>query len=139
VPIKGREILPGGNAPDAAILTPSELWRALDEEFHFDYDPCPFPRPEGFDGTTLPWGRSNYVNPPFGPPGFTAWARKALAERDKGNTTVLTMPVYGWIARLLEAKVETRVRRDWYWETPGGERRKPSQPLVVWVVRPRSE
>ena len=143
--IRGRQILPGGNAPGAAILTPPELFRKLDEEFHFDggpglpFDPCPYPRPDGFDGTVVPWGRASYVNPPFGKPGFTKWVRKALAERDRGNTVVLTMPVYGWIARLLEARVETRVRRDWWWETPDGERRKPSQPLVVWVVRPKPD
>jgi hypothetical protein len=136
VTVKGRVILPGGNAPGAAILTPRPLFEELDSEFGFDFDPCPYPRPEGFDGTGVPWGRSSYVNPPFGPPGFTAWVRKALEERARGNTVILTMPVYGWIARLLEAGVETRVRRDWWWETPSGERRRPSQPLVVWVVRP---
>ncbi len=132
-----RPIRPGGNAPGAAILTPKALYDALDAEFHFDFDPCPYPRPDGFDGTVVPWGKASYVNPPFGPPGFTAWVKKALAESERGNTVVLTMPVYGWIARLLEAKVEARVRRDWWWETPSGERRKPSQPLVAWVVRPR--
>jgi len=142
--IKGRQILPGGNAPNAAILTPKPLYDLLDAEFKFDggpyassgFDPCPFPRPSDFDGTTVPWGRSSYVNPPFGAPGFTAWVRKALWEREHGNTVVLTMPVWGWIARLLEAGAETRVRRDWYWETPDGDRRRPSQPLVVWVLRP---
>jgi hypothetical protein len=138
-----RPIRPGGNAEGAAILTPPELFAALNEEFHFthplgrDGDPCPYPRPEGFDGTVVPWGASSYVNPPFGPPGFTAWVKKAIAERDRGNTVTLTMPVYGWIARLLEAGAETRVRRDWWWETPSGEKRRPSQPLVVWVLRPR--
>jgi len=144
VTIKGRQILPGGNAPGAAILTPPTLYNALHAEFDFDggpgastgFDPCPYPRPEGFDGTVVPWGNSSYVNPPFGPPGFTAWVRKALEERAKGHTVVLTMPVYGWIARLLEAKAETRVRRDWWWETPDGQRRKPSQPLIVWVLKP---
>jgi hypothetical protein len=144
MPIKGRQVAPGGNAPGAAILTPKPLYDELDAEFHFDggpfaatgFDPCPFPRPTFFDGTVVPWGHSSYVNPPFGPPGFTAWVRRALEERAKGNTVVLTMPVWGWIARLLEAKAETRVRRDWYWLTPDGVRRRPSQPLVVWVLRP---
>ena len=138
-----RPVRPGGNAPDAAILTPRALFDALDAEFNFDggpglpFDPCPYPRPDGFDGTLVPWGQSSYVNPPFGPPGFTEWVRKALAERDSGKTVVLTMPVYGWIARLLEAGAEARVRRDWWWETPSGVRHKPSQPLVAWVLRPR--
>ena len=137
MPIKGREILPGGNKPGAAILTPKPIYDVLDSEFHFDFDPCPFPRPEGFDGTQVPWGKANYVNPPFGPPGFTAWVKKAIAEREKGNAVVMTLPIWGWVARLLEAGAETRVRRDWWWETPEGEKRKPSQPLVEWILRPR--
>ena len=47
-------------------LTPPELMADLDNEFHFTFDPCPFPLPEGFDGLTCEWGQSNYVNPPFG-------------------------------------------------------------------------
>ena len=133
--IKGRQILPGFDRPGAAFLTPRALYEALDAEFHFDFDPCPYPRPDGFDGTTVPWGKASYVNPPFGKPGFTAWVRKAIAERDAGNTVVLTLPIWGWVARLLEAGAETRVRRDWWWETPEGVKRKPSQPLVEWILR----
>ncbi|MDE1821247.1 MAG: hypothetical protein KGJ23_08755 [Euryarchaeota archaeon] len=142
-PYANRPVRPGGNAAGAAILTPQVLFDKLDEEFHFshplgkDGDPCPFPRPDGFDGTVVPWGPSSYVNPPFGPPGFTAWVKKALAEQAKGHDVVLTMPVYGWIARLLEADCEPRVRRDWWWETPNGVKKKPSQPLIVWVLRGR--
>jgi hypothetical protein len=58
-------------------LTPPALYA----KFHFDCDPCPFPC-NGFDGLTQPWGRSNYVNPPFGSiihhgrkKGPTAWVR----------------------------------------------------------------
>lgn len=47
-------------------LTPPDLYAQLDAEFHFDFDPCPFPRPPGFDGLKCEWGKSNYVNPPFG-------------------------------------------------------------------------
>lgn len=73
-------------------LTPPDLYARLDAEFHFDFDPCPFPLPEGFDGLTCDWGQSNYVNPPFGSimhqgkkKGMTAWVRKALAEHAKGT------------------------------------------------------
>ena len=66
-------------------LTPTELYIDLNEEFQFDFDPCPHPLPEGFDGLTAEWGSSNYVNPPFGSilhngrkKGMTAWARKGL-------------------------------------------------------------
>lgn len=57
-----------GNGDDGKHywLTPPDLYAALDAEFHFDFDPCPYPLPEGFDGLTCEWGQSNYVNPPFG-------------------------------------------------------------------------
>ena len=47
-------------------LTPSELMNQLQLEFQFDFDPCPYPKPGNFDGLTNSWGKSNYVNPPFG-------------------------------------------------------------------------
>jgi hypothetical protein len=63
----------------------------LDAQYRFDFDPCPYPLPEGFDGLTCEWGRSSYVNPPFGSivhqgkkKGPTAWARKAIAENKAG-------------------------------------------------------
>src|SRR4051812_29946349 len=74
-----------GNGADGKHywLTPPDLYAALDAEFRFDFDPCPHPIPEGFDGLTCEWGKSNYVNPPFGSiihegkkKGPTAWVRK---------------------------------------------------------------
>lgn len=101
----GPEFIDTSNRTDTKHywLMPPDLLSELDNEFHFDFDPCPFPRPEGFDGLEVDWGKSNWVNPPFtgmakvpgkrkiGP---MAWARKALAERDKGNTSVLIFPIY---------------------------------------------
>lgn len=84
-------------------ITPPAVLAALQNEFKFDFDPCPFPRPENFDGLQVNWGKSNWVNPPFtgmakqpgkkkiGP---MAWARKALAERENGNLSVLIFPIY---------------------------------------------
>ena len=45
-------------------ITPPEIYAVLDKEFHFDYDPCPYPY-AGIDGTTTDWGQSTYLNPPF--------------------------------------------------------------------------
>ncbi len=83
-------------------LTPKDLYAKLDAEFHFDFDPCPHPRPEGFDGLTCDWGKSNYVNPPFGR-GFSAWINKALAEAGKGKRVVLIYPLDMWLLTLLAA------------------------------------
>ena len=91
-------------------LTPPDLYKELDEEFHFDFDPCPHPLADGFDGLTCEWGQSNYVNPPFGSimhqgkkKGATAWVRKALAEQAKGKLVVLVHPLDKWVLMMLAA------------------------------------
>ncbi len=57
-----------GNGDDGKHywLTPPELYNQLDAEFSFTFDPCPYPKPDDFDGLTCEWGASSYVNPPFG-------------------------------------------------------------------------
>jgi len=94
-------------------LTPPELMGQLQAEFGFDFDACPYPRPEGFDGLTIEWGSSTYVNPPFGGP--TAWVRKAIAENQKGKRVVIVFPMYKWIHLLLEAGAKVRNLRDVKW------------------------
>lgn len=101
-----------GNGADGKHywLTPPDLYAALDAEFHFDCDPCPYPCPDDFDGLTAEWGSSSYVNPPFGSiihegrrKGPTAWVRKALNEHAKGKTVVLVYPIDKWVLMLLAA------------------------------------
>jgi hypothetical protein len=91
-------------------LTPPDLYAMLDAEFHFDFDPCPYPLPAGFDGLTCDWGRSNYVNPPFGSiihegkkKGMTAWVRKAITEHAKGKSVVMVYPIDKWVLMLVKA------------------------------------
>jgi hypothetical protein len=107
-----------GNGEDGKHywLTPPDLYAQLDAEFGFDFDPCPHPLPDGFDGLTCEWGSSNYVNPPFGSiihqgrkKGPTAWVRKAIAEFQKGKTVVLVYPVDKWVLMMLSA-IGTEVR-----------------------------
>ena len=106
-----------GNGSDGKHywLTPPELYASLHAEFNFTFDPCPYPLPEGFDGLTMPWGQSSYVNPPFGSiihegkkKGPTAWARKAIAENQQGKTVVLVYPIDKWVLMLLEAGAKVR-------------------------------
>ena len=94
-------------------LTPPELMAKLNEEFHFDFDPCPYPKPDDFDGLVASWGRSNYVNPPFKGP--TAWVRKAIAENKEGKGVVFVFPIDKWIHLFLEAGAEVRNLRDVRW------------------------
>ena len=122
-----------GNSEDGKHywLTPPDVYAKLDAEFHFDFDPCPYPLPAGFDGLTCDWGRSSYVNPPFGSilrfphngcqhvtatpksrtcvkcgsvgkkAGPTAWVRKAIAEHRKGKTVVLVYPIDKWVLMIV--------------------------------------
>jgi len=91
-----------------AVESRPDLYARLDAEFHFDFDPCPYPLPEGFDGLTCDWGRRNYVNPPFGSimhngkrKGATAWVRKAIAEHAKGKLVVMVYPLDKWVLMML--------------------------------------
>lgn len=104
-----------GNSQDGRHywLTPPLLMQALHYKFSFDFDPCPYPQPEGFDGLTVEWGRSNYVNPPFKGP--TAWVRKAIAENQKGKRVVFVFPVDKWLLLLLEAGAKVYNLRDVKW------------------------
>lgn len=76
-------------------LMPPELYKRLDDEFHFDFDPCPFPR-QGFDGLKTDWGMRSFVNPPYdardGPP-YSKWVYKSIEEYRKGKTVVLLHPM----------------------------------------------
>lgn len=113
-----------GNGDDGKHywLTPPELMVQMQGEFNFDFDPCPFPKPDDFDGLTCEWGKSSYVNPPFGSimhngkkKGPTAWVRKAIAEQEKGKDVVIVFPVDKWLLMLVKAGAEIRNLGDVKW------------------------
>jgi len=113
-----------GNSKDGKHywLTPIDLMDDLHREFEFDFDPCPHPLPEGFNGLEIEWGQSNYVNPPFGvieyngkKKGATAWARKAITEFQKGKKVVFVYPIDKWVLMLLDAGAEVRNLKDIKW------------------------
>jgi hypothetical protein len=121
-------------------LTPPALYELLDEEFGFDFDPCPFPRNE-FNGLIVPWGSVNYVNPPFckkdapfgGP---SAFARKAIWEQRLGKTSVIILPAPNSIGLLLQAGAE--LRNGGYVRWLDAETKEPcpvARPQVIAVLR----
>lgn len=96
-------------------LTPPKLMQELQEEFNFDYDACPYPRPLDFDCLESEWGSSTYINPPFETP--TRWARKAILEHSKGKDVVLVFPTDKWIHYLIRAGAELRSLGDVRWHS----------------------
>ncbi len=80
--------------------TPLHLYAQLDEEFHFKFDPCPYPLPE-WDGLQVCWEESNFVNPPYSR--VKPWVVKCREEQLKGNLSVLLIP----------ARTETAYFHDW--------------------------
>jgi hypothetical protein len=137
-----------GNSDDGKHywLTPPDLYRVLDAEFSFDFDPCPFPKPEDFDGLTCEWGASSYVNPPFGSivhqgkkKGPTAWVRKAIAEHQKGKRVVLVYPIDKWVLMMLAAGAQVRNLGDVRWlATEDGQPGKGTgRHIACFVLEPQ--
>jgi hypothetical protein len=113
-----------GNSKDGKHywLTPDDLMVELQERFGFDFDACPYPLPDDFDGLTGEWGESTYVNPPFGSiihegkkKGPTAWARKAMEEAGKGKRVVMVYPIDKWVLMLLAAGARVENLGDVKW------------------------
>ena len=76
--------------------TPKDLYDKLDAQYNFDFDPCPIHYgeiPKDKDGLLIPWGKSNFVNPPYSRKLKEAFIKRAIAEKAKGNSSVLLLPV----------------------------------------------
>ena len=138
-----------GNASDGKHywLTPPDLYAQLDAEFHFDFDPCPYPLPLGFDGLACEWGRRNYVNPPFGSiihqgrkKGPTAWMRKAIEEQSKGKLSVVVYPLDKWVLIMLKATGATNIRNlgdvRWCAIEDGSQGKGTGRHIAAFILHP---
>jgi hypothetical protein len=138
-----------GNSKDGKHywLTPPKLMESLQLEFDFNYDPCPYPRPEDYDGLDAEWGSSNYVNPPFGvvmhkgkKKGATAWARKCIEEFKKGKKVVMVYPIDKWVLMLLDAGAKVRNLKDIKWHSieDGSEGPGTGRHIGCFILDPKS-
>tara|TARA_R110002020_G_scaffold450586_1_gene664217 strand:- start:368 stop:775 length:408 start_codon:yes stop_codon:yes gene_type:complete len=84
-------------------LTPPELYEELDNEFHFDFDPCPYPK--NIDSLNMTWGKMNYVNPPFKKVdgGTMPFIHKAITESKLGKSSFIVFNVRSAVNQLLRA------------------------------------
>lgn len=127
-------------------VTPPDVYKALDDEFRFDFDPCPHPKPDDFDGLTGEWGQSSYVNPPFGSimhngrkKGQTAWARKAIEEHKKGKRVVMVYPLDKWVLMMIEAGAEIRNLKDikWLATEDGSQGNGTGRHIACFILNPK--
>jgi len=94
-------------------VTPPELYKKWNDEFNFDFDPCPLNPLQ--DGLKINWGKNNYVNPPycskdmlFQKGGPTAFVRKAIEEQKKGNSSFLVLSTPSYVNLLIDANAKVR-------------------------------
>jgi len=64
--------------------TPKWLYEELDNEFNFDFDPCPLN--SNFNGLEVQWGKRNFVNPPYS--NVEGFLKKAHRELQIGNAEI---------------------------------------------------
>jgi len=65
--------------------TPKDFYDELNEEFKFDFDPCPM-NPK-FDGLKIAWGKRNFINPPYSK--IKQFLQKAKYELEIDSTVEL--------------------------------------------------
>ena len=70
--------------------TPRAVYDALDAEFHFNDDPCPYQN-EMEDGLARAWGDRTFVNPPYGRE-IGKWVRQGYNESRRGKLVVMLIP-----------------------------------------------
>ena len=74
--------------------TPEYIYKPLNEEFNFDFDPCPINHDlSKWNGLECEWGKSNFVNPPYSNPLKDNFIKKGFEEWKKGKTIVFLIPV----------------------------------------------
>ena len=123
-------------------LTPPELMKALMDEFHFDFDACPFPRPAGLNNLKEDWGSVSWMNPPIGKGhSLSDWVNKAVEETKKGKTVVAILPLPRWFRKMLEVDAEFRFPGIVRFRNPKGRQAKSEGggriPDIIIVLRPK--
>lgn len=74
--------------------TPDDFYGKLNEEFNFNFDPCPLMHDiTKWDGLKIDWKERNFINPPYERKLKEAFVRKAIEESKKGKLCVMLLPV----------------------------------------------
>lgn len=74
--------------------TPHSLYDELNNEFGFDFDPCPLNHKlQDWDGLKTEWGRVNFINPPYSRELKESFVKKAIEQSKKNKICVMLLPV----------------------------------------------
>jgi site-specific DNA-methyltransferase (adenine-specific) len=74
--------------------TPDFFYKKLNNEFKFDFDPCPYLHDvEAWNGLGIDWGKSNFVNPPYSLKLKVEFVKKAIEQSKKGKLSAMLLPV----------------------------------------------
>ena len=74
--------------------TPKDFYDMLNDEFEFDFDPCPYNHDvNDWDGLEVEWGKRNFINPPYSLGLKNKFVLKAIEEAKKEKLCVLLLPV----------------------------------------------
>ena len=74
--------------------TPKELYDKLNQEFNFNFDPCPINHnTDNWNGLEVEWKERNFINPPYSRKLKEQFVKKAIQESKKGKLCVLLLPV----------------------------------------------
>jgi hypothetical protein len=115
--------------------TPKWLYDVLDNEFNFDYDPCPLK--SDTDTIYKPWGNRNYINPPYGRE-IGKWIKRAFEVAQGGALCVMLLPSRtdtAWWHEFVMKAEEIRYIRG---RLKFGESKNSAPfPSVIVVFRPR--
>lgn len=93
--------------------TPEKIYKILNDEFNFDFDPCPFMGHNEFNGLEISWGYCNFVNPPYSE--TEKWVLKSLEEFKEGKKIVLLLRLDAstkWFRDLILPNAEVRLFED---------------------------
>lgn len=71
--------------------TPDDLYNKLNDEFNFDFDPCPLHAE--IDGLCIEWGERNFINPPYSRKLKEEFINRAYQESLKGKLCVMLLLV----------------------------------------------
>lgn len=125
--------------------TPPELLERIRQHFPLPdkfFDPCPCPKPAGYDSLKVEWGQVNYVNPPFrradgvDGKGVAAFINKAIEEQTKGKTSVFVLPVPTYVNALLKAGAEAYSCGNIHWlEADSLEPNPHNSTVAMFVLR----